>query len=311
MFVSKQPLESQLSTPPVLACMALLAAALAWDALTTVFPAAGERHWKLLSAQARQQFSCDMHQTMRLNRAGGARSWRYALLLRGDLRPAAKPDHLLLHALGPYNHRYDFLLPLLITLALAGAAWMGMPWAAVQFTTVHGLIFSFGAPLILLQGLTFERLVVSMDNTRGEQALVRLAPRAPQADRLVRSLARQLLQICLTEWLVCALTVLALAWLFGAANKELMALMALICASFAMTGWALRDYSRKRAGLRLKVIVQMLLVAAGAIAMLQLRANPVAWSALLVLMLAAGCAIVHDRWQAMLRGPLQYPARPG
>lgn len=312
-FVQRRTgLIAWLSTPPVLAVLSLMAVALAWNALQSVFPAGGERHWKLLKGQAEQRNSTDLHKTMLLKRASGGRFRLYALLLRRDLRPAAKPEHLLLHALGPHNHRYDFVLPLAITALLAAAAWLAAAWYGVtgeQVANGRDLVACFAVPLILLQGLTFERLVVSMDNTSGEQALVRLAPRAPRANRLGRSLARQLLQICLTEWLVCAFAMLALALLFGAGREALVVLATLVSASVGMTGWALRDYSGKQPGSAFKVIAQVVVMAIGGIAVFLARDNLAAWSALLVLLLGGAFAIVYDRWKTMVGAPVQFPAR--
>lgn len=299
-----------LSSAPVLTGLYLLGAALAWEGLRTVFPSGGERHWKLLPAQENQRVRGDLHQTLRRDRASGARARLYAALLRRDLCPAARPEHLLLHALGPGNHRFDFVMPLLLVLFVAVAAKLALTALGLGAAKIPlELICIFAATLIPMQGPYLHRLVVSMNNTRGEQALVRMAPRAPRADRLGRVLARQMLRLGLFEWLACAAGTLALILLYGGGIKELVMLATLQCASLAMTGWTLRDYSGHKHGASLiEVIVQTVLMAAGGVALFLIRGNLAAWSALLVLMLGAAYAIVHGRWKTMVDAPAPFPA---
>jgi hypothetical protein len=308
--IGNDALVAWLSSTPVLAAMLLLCAAMAWDALRSVFPAGGEQHWKLLSSQARQRASTDLHLSMRLNRAGGGAARLYGFLLRRDLRPQASPRHLLLHALGPYNHRYDLVLPLAVALLLAVAARMVLDALGISYGSVPAfLIQSFALPLVLLQGLSFERMVVSINNTRVEQALVRLAPRAPQADRLGRTLARQLLAICLSEWLATGGALLAMLLLFGAGRQHLVIVATVMSVSLATTGWALRDYTRDQSGaFGGEAIVQTLLLGAGGVALFLVRDNLPLWGALLLLMLGSAAAVVHGRWKTMVDAPVPFPA---
>jgi hypothetical protein len=310
LFTGDSPgVRAWLSKPAVLAGLSLLSAALAWDALRTVFPAGGERHWKILSAQVRQQVSGDMRKTMKVKRAGGGRGRLYAFLLARDLQPGGHPEHLLLHALGPGNHRFDVVLPLLGALLAALAVKLGVTGSAPRANHMALQFFScFAVPLILLQCFTFHRLVVSIDNTHGEQALVRLAPRAPRADRLGRSLARQLLGICLTEWLACGLGALAIMALFGGGARYMTLAASAMCASLAACGWALRDYSGKQPGALVEVIVQSVLVGAGVVALFLVRENLPMWTALALLMVGCAWAIGSERWKRMVSAPVQFPA---
>lgn len=304
--INNLPLVTWLSSAPVLAVMLLMCVALAWDGMRTVFPAGGERHFELLSAQARQRFSTDMYQSMRLNRASGYPARQYALLLQRDLRPAARPEHLLLHALGPHNHRFDVVLPLVLAVVLAIAAKLVLVALGVSYGAVPvELISCFAIPLCLMQAMTLERTVVSMQNTRVEQSLVRLAPRAPDSGRLIRSMANQLLAIGLTEWLACGLALLGLMLLFGGGWQHLMLLATAMSVSLAGAGWALRDYAAAPSGaLGGEAIVQTLLMGAGGVALFLVRDNLSLWSALLVLLLGCSAAIVHGRWNKMINGRL-------
>lgn len=302
-------LMTWLSQAPVVAVSGLLSVAFAWNALHNIFPAGGERHWKMLPEQDKQRASGDLHRTMQVDRSSGRRAWVYPILLKHDLRPGAAPRHLLLHALGPANHRFDFVLPLLVVAAVALMVRLGMPvFGMTNFQVPLGVVYSVAAPLLLLQGFVFHRMVVSMESTRGEQALVRLAPRTPQAEHLSRTLARQLLTICLVEWLVAGIAVLGLMLLFGAGRKELVLMASVMCTSLALSGWALRDYSGKGSAALMTVILQTLTMGGGFVALLVLRDQPLAWSALLVLVLAASVAIVHGRWKTMVEAPAPFPA---
>jgi len=308
--VGSDPMVAWLSSAPVLAVLMLMCLAMAWDGLRTIFPAGGERHWKILPAQAKERVSTDLHQSMRLNRAGGRSARLYALLLRHDLRAGASPRHLLLHALGPYNHRFDVVLPVLMVLLLALAARLVMSILGLDYGAVPAeIIRAFAVPLVLLQGLSLERMVVSMNNTRVEQALVRLAPRAPQADRLGRTLARQLLAISLAEWLASGLVVVAMLVLFGAGWPHMVIVATAMSVSLGAAGWALRDYTvDQSSSFGAEAIVQTLLLGAGGVALFLVRDNLPLWSALLALMVASAVAVIHGRWKTMVEAPVPFPA---
>lgn len=308
--IGSDPMLAWLSSAPVLAVLMLMCLAMAWDGLRTIFPAGGERHWKMLSAQARQRASADLHQSMRLKRAGGRSARLYALLLRHDLRPDASPRHLLLHALGPGNHRYDLVLPLAVALLLALAVRLALAVLDVDYGAVPSeIIRAFAVPLVLGQGLLFERMVVSMNNTRVEQALVRLAPRAPQADRLGRILARQLLAMCLAEWLASGLALVAMLALFGAGWQHMLIVAGAMSVSLGAAGWALRDYTLDQsAGFGGEAIVQTLLLGGGGVALFLVRDNLPLWSALLLLMVSSAVAVIHGRWTTMVEAPVPFPA---
>lgn len=308
--VSSNPgLKLWMSQPPVLVVVAMLTMALGWDALRSVFPHGGERHWKLLRAQDKERVSTDPEGNLLHRRSSG--HWRllYAALLKNDLRPGARPEHLLLHALGPGNHRFDFVFPLVTVAVLA----LGLKLVLAFYFPAAGAIrmdsvFGFIGPLLFMQGFTVQRMVVSMNTTRGELSLVRLAPRAPTAGRLGRSVARQMLTISLTEWFVCAAAVLGVWLLFGGDLKGVMLLGGAMCTGLAMAGWALRDDSGKRPGSLAVVIVQTVAMGAGCIGLMVLSGRPLAWGALFVVVLFASIAIVWGRWNTMLNAPVPFPA---
>jgi hypothetical protein len=301
-------LLTALSTPTMLTALIVLNVILAREGLRTVFPAGGEGHWRLLKNQVNNGGGMDAQQvTARKNR--GWRARLYGTLLQRDLGAGAHPEHLLLHALGPNNHRLDFVAPLA---ALASCALVvklavtGVDAGMNQFAV--GIISAFSFPMILLQPLTLNRMVVSMNTTRGEQSLVRLAPRAPRSDRLGRSLAYQLLAISMGEWLVCSLGLLALLALFGASVHDMQIPFSAMCVSLAASGWVVRDYSGQRPTVLGEVVVQSVLVGAGGIALVLVRDDLPLWTGLAALLLGCAFAIVSGRWKTMVNAPVQFPA---
>jgi hypothetical protein len=56
------------------------------------------------------------------------------------------------------------------------------------------------------------------------------------------------------------------------------------------------------------VILQTLTMGGGFVALMVLSQQPLAWSALLAVVLAASVAIVHGRWKAMVGAPAPFPA---
>ena len=152
-------------------------------------------------------------------------------------------------------------------------------------------------------------MAVSISNTRVEQALVRLAPRAPQAPRLGRVLARQLLAICLVEWLATGLALSAMLALFGASQRDYLMVASAMSVSLATVGWVLRDYTLdQRAAFSAAAIMQTLFLGAGGVALFLVRDNLPLWSMLLPLMLGSSLAIVHGRWTTMVEAPVPFPA---
>jgi hypothetical protein len=301
-----------LSTPPMLALLTAGALALAWYALVSTFPAGGERHWRLLAAQAKLGSADDLHQAIRRKRVSGARFRLYARWLARDLRPGVRPERRMMHALGPYNHRFDVVLPVVTIVVAAIVARLGflfLDLPARQLTVALEIIMSMSVPLMMLHGLNFHRFVASIDSTSGEQALVRLAPGIPQGRQLNVSLARQLLRIAVGEWLACAITIIGLLLLFGGGARQLVLIATMMPATLATTAWALRDYARRddtgMAGLMLQVPVMV----GATLALFLLREQPFAWTVLLVLAAGAAGLIVRSRWRTLVGAAVAFPAR--
>jgi len=304
------PLMELLDSPAGIATAAALCLGAAALALHIVFPAGGERHFKLLKPQRQHQVGTTLGALQNLKRKSGGRTRFYSRLLQYDLRRARR-DHLLLHALGPAKHRFDFLAPMLGAVALAVLARASMWMLALPLNETIGHVVTIMVTLVLLaQGVLFERIVASATNTAGEQSLLRMAPAAPSAVQLGRVVARQLFAICVREWLVLNVLAAALVLLFGGGVAHLMVLASTACATFALTGWALRDYTGSTEKTPADTMFQVMLMGAGAgaVALFFVRDNLLLWVALQVYVLGAAGAIVWSRWQRMVNAPTPFPA---
>lgn len=297
-----------LSQPSVLAAGVLVSFAYGWWALHAVFPAGGDKHFGLLKKQARRQAGSDLAAVQRVQHRSGARNRLYAWMLHYDLGRGSRED-LLLHALGPYNHRFDLALPALAVLAAAGLMKLANSLHVFAIDRDVLLIATImGSLCILAQGLFCERFVASMKNTAGEQSLVRLAPSAPGAPQLGATLARLMLVLCLREWAMCIAVMTAAVLLLGGGASELRVLAGFGVVSLAMAGWALRDYSGKLAQAHVEEFVQAALVGAGGVALFLVREDLPTWCLLLGLLFACACVIVSGRWQRMAGAPSPFPS---
>lgn len=297
-----------LSQPAVLAAGVLVSFAYGWWALQAVFPAGGDKHFGLLIKQARGQAGTNLADLQRLKHRSGARHRLYALMLRYDLARGRRDD-LLLHALGPHNHRFDLVLPALAVLAAAVAAKMATWLHALPVDKDVVLIATIAGSLcILAQGLFCARFAASIRSTSGEQSLVRLSPAAPGASQLGATLARLILGLCLREWALCVAVMVAAVLLLDGGPAQLRVLATCAVVSLAMAGWALRDYSGALAQARVEEFVQSALVGGGGIALFLSRDNLPMWYLLLGLLFACACVIVCGRLQRMAGAPSPFPS---
>lgn len=288
---------------------AMLTLALARHGLCAVFPRAGERHWQLRRRQAQQSSYGDAVAVQRLSRASGAYRPIYAWKLRRDLQRPAERANLMLHALGPNTHRLDMLVPLTgvavaALLAKAGYLWAGSPGWPTQLQALPSLIGAAAG----MQSMSLHRFVMSMANSRREQALVRLTPAAPDALLLPRVLARRLLTIALGEWLAWSVLALGVVALFDGGWLQVRVVAALAVPSLAGIAWILRDYTRRDQGWSVGPILTVALAVVSGTALLITRAYWQPWTAVLIVMLVLAGMLLRWRYSAMAAAPVAFPA---
>lgn len=305
MFVFRSnALQQALTQAPVIAALSVLTLGFAWLALRKAFPRGGERHWRILPGQHKPVSPLNMLLAL----LKGKRDRIYAWKLRYDLQRSPTPGHLMLHALGPNNHRFDLLGPLAGALVVAALLW----WLASVHEAhdwfpklIVGVVLG---SIMAAYGFCVKRFVTSMERTGTEQALVRLTPGAPDAACMNRVLARQLLAISLSEWLAMAVFTMGMAATLAQAAEHLIFPASALIATFALNGLALRNYSDKGMDSYGRIIGQGLIVVASFALMMRTMESPLWWSVSAIGALLAGGFVVYDRWRQMLATPPAFPA---
>lgn len=231
----------------------------------------------------------------------------YARLLRRDIA-AGKAGDLMLHALGPRNHRYDYLwaLPLfavfgIVPKLVSDLLWPGHTPLVVE---ISGLV-SIGAFAVLALACPY-RFNVSLPATGAEQGLFRLTPMAPAAPGLNRLLAGKLLRICLAEWAACTVLMLMVSSVWSLPVIFVALLSVHMLSLLSAAGWPLRDYAHARNPRRWEGIAQgLLMLALGVVTLLLFKIiGPLA----LALPIAVSAGLILRRWRIMVAAPVAFPA---
>lgn len=290
----------------VLAMLACLAYA-RW-ALRAGLPTGGERHWANRRQQDQMKAMYEMKTWDQAVRHSGSRQRLFSRVLAGDLRGGRTVD-LLLHGLGPRAHRYLFapslavwavtivlLKPALVALGISTA---GMA-AIVAAPLAGGLVFAL--PVYWM------RFASSMRTSAGEQAVLRLAPAAPEPSALNRMLGARIFFICAAEWSTCVLVALGSLWLWGATPAHYRGVAIAAALLLGATGYSLQDFARQEskgfAGYFFLLLWVFFLMSAGIVT----SDNPLAWSGWFVLALATSLTYIGVRWHRMQRGRPAFPA---
>lgn len=228
----------------------------------------------------------------------------------------ADPGRMLMHALGPAVHWSAWTGLVAIMLAVGIGIRLLLAWQAggaggsLQDAVDRGAAAGLGMLMlmILFSTAAFSQAIT---RTRGEQALLRLAPLAGDAALLNRRLAAQLLQRGLVLWAVLAVAILAVSVLV-AGPGVLLRQFGLCCLAgqVAMTG-LLGDYAGKGGW------TQALAWRAAGLALLEvLAAAGLAWvSGIPVWLWMAAIALgvagfrLRRSWLGMLAAPVAFPAR--
>ncbi|MDB5934226.1 MAG: hypothetical protein JWQ01_1570 [Massilia sp.] len=144
-----------------------------------------------------------------------------------------------------------------------------------------------------------------------EQALVRLAPAAPAAGAINRSLAAYLLARFAGMWAQCAVVTVAMLWVLGATAGEALRAAAVCGLALVLAGTLLRDYAREAVANRL----QPLTWAAGASVVLLAasagsrgKLSGAAWTWLAMAGIVAITLFIWRRWRCMVQAPPAFPA---
>ena len=278
----------------------------AW-ALGAAFPAGGERHFAMLAPQANAQALDSTEGTLALLRAGESRAPLYTMFLRRDLAATQGRRALWLHVLGRYSQRFNFVLPFIVF----AAAMLALEPILKLFSTrpdMMGMLIRVGFGMLFFSLYMWCRFSMGMRTTQREQALVRLAPAAPQAERMNRVLGEHFLVACLAEWWAVSVLAVGLTFWWNVGAPALQVIAALSCAALSFTGASLGDHSRKEGVDLVGQVLQSLLCLVIAIVSMFWTQNPAVWWSLVSLILAIALGVIGMRWRDMMAAPVAFPA---
>jgi hypothetical protein len=237
----------------------------------------------------------------------------YFVALRCDLK-RADPAAMLMHALGPAAHWSAWVGGLVSLLFMGAVAHLLLTWSHDAGAQPLVDLMTTVGPALLALTIAFSTAQYGqqMRRTQGEQALLRLTPRAGDAALLNRRLAGRVLRQALGCWAALALVVLGVSWLLGAGPDALLRQLGLcsLAGQVAMMG-LLGDYANGTGGWHLK-----LGLGAGALAAVQALVavglgkltGTTAWPWLVGIPLVLCIVLLRLDWQRMLAAPPAFPA---
>jgi hypothetical protein len=286
--------------------------ALAAFTLKTMFMNGGDRHFALCTEQKLQ--------TERLTQQGQFKERNpnrfamniYLATLRRD-SAGHNAGKLLAHLLGAREHWTQQVLVLGSAALLAGIAVFVL--RQVGGETVRRMLTDnapmYASGIFIASLFEFGGRNTRLIETRGEQALLRLAPVMPaRAPVFNRSLARLLLRNAATNWCMLLAASLWVTLAAGAPPSGLLKQVCLACLTLPLIGLNLRDQARLSSMLGSSVLL-FLLTSAGVsiVAGIILRAAtglPVLPGAALMSIMIA-CVDGARRWKASVDAPHAFP----
>lgn len=233
----------------------------------------------------------------------------YAKTLKRDSERRDIPA-LLLHCLGPVVAQQT-VMPALIYALMIGVAIalsIAVPSLATQYR-VFGL--HVGVPMGIVSGLLTQlyMVVTSVRRTSGEQALVMLSVRRPEAGTLNQELARALILRYGYLWLMQTLMLLTVSAIFGAGAGELAWLLAILLIALTAGSLMLQDYAKAEQGKHVFSILLGLGAVATLLAASLIRISLATGGAIVAVWAALALLCFVLRWKAMMGAPVAFPSR--
>ena len=237
----------------------------------------------------------------------------YLAALRRDAR-RADPAAMLMHALGPAAHWTAWIGGMVAFLIIGVVGRVVLQWSQAAGAQWFFGWMTDGAPAVLsiTIALSTAQYGQQLRRTPGEQALLRLTPRAGDAALLNRRLATRVLRQALGCWAVLTVVVLGVSLLLDAGPDALLRQFGLctLAGQVAMMG-LLGDYANGTGGWHLKLGLR-----AAALAAVQVLAavglawitGTTAWPWLIEISLAVCAVLLRLDWKRMLAAPPAFPA---
>ena len=286
-------------------------------ALRWLYPARGDAYLARRADQIRRVNHFDQCNTDKQPASDGV-TWQgnlafYMLALRRDLR-RSDPAAMLTHALGPAAHWTAWIAGVATFLIVGVFARLVQAWAHKAGAQWFFDWMTGATPAVLSVTIAFSTAQYGQQlrRTQGEQALLRLTPRAGDAALLNRRLATRVLRQALGCWAALTVVALAVSLLLGAGPDALLLQLGLcsLAGQVAMMG-LLGDYAGGAGGWHLK-----LGLSAGALAAVQALAavglgrltGTTPWPWLIEISLAVCLVQLRLDWKRMLAAPPAFPA---
>jgi len=311
--------EAVTRTPGLLVVTALVLLGVAWS-LRWMYPAGGDVHLdkraKHLERIRRMQSGRGWAQNIESGSMTGASVLRfYAAALRrdcGDGKRPADPGRMLMHTLGPAAHWSIWGTSVVVMLAIALAIHLLVAWRGMgDSDAFRGGVSSGLTGFVSMILFSTAQLNQAIGKTRGEQALLRLAPLVGDARLLNRRLAAQLLRRTAFNWLLLTLTVLLASMLIAGPDMLPRQLgLCTLAGQVAMMG-LLGDYAGDGGWTLPRALGAGLaaLVEAGIAIGLGLLTGTSIWAWLTAIAIVAAAVWLRLSWTRMLAAPPAFPAR--
>jgi hypothetical protein len=306
-----RPQLEALDSPVLTAAATLALLGFGAFALQLIFPSGGDRHWSL-----RRKVLRAAERATGEGQFTAAPGWRlgssvYAALLKRDCERRA-PAALLLHVLGPTAHWSQVLLPPVAIVGLAAAAkFLIGAYTEVDSLSPAGLVglTTLIVIVMLLQVYNLERVAARLSATRGEQALLRMAPLTAPARQFNRQLGGALLRYALLNWAAVSLVATSLTVLSGASVPIIVMQASLCCLGLPLMAAVLRDHARHAGimGWRLVPATLAIVLASAVGSLLAVPAGLPGWPALALTSAVIAMLAVSICWRAMLAAPVAFP----
>lgn len=299
----QQWLREAAAQPGVMPLLATILTLLGVPAVRSLFPQGGERHWAMLDLRARLGGN-----KSNVGLFTGLDRYLPQRLLQRRMAATRAPGALLLRALGHDLFALTAWGTLGAALSLAGITWHLRTTSAAEdpvpmMLMTGGIMVCFVFPLAAVPGL--------LTHTRGEQALVRLAPVAPiDPARFNALLARTMLRQGLAIWAWVAAVTVMLAFAGGMRGMDLAWQACGCCMTLPALAIVLRDHARRpRWNMMLYGLVVLALSCVGPVAgMLGARQLGLPfWPTATITALMLTVVLVRHRWRLMCAAPCAFP----
>jgi hypothetical protein len=237
----------------------------------------------------------------------------YLAALRRDVK-RADPAAMLMHALGPVAHWSAWIGGVVTLLFMGVVARLVLAWShEAGAQAFFGWITDAGPAILSVTiALSTAQYGQQLRRTAGEQALLRLTPRAGDATLLNRRLAGRVLRQALGCWAVLTVVVMGVSLLVGAGPDALLRQLGLcsLAGQVAMMG-LLGDYASGAGGwhlaLGLRAAAYAAVQALAAVGLGKLTGTT-AWPWLIEISLAVCVVKLRLDWKRMLAAPPAFPA---